>query len=229
MIPESGWKATSGVLDGEAEFGRYGYNANTADRLLYVPHGKAADAAEAILLCRQQGIIRSKLDAMEDGRRQRCVRYDAGDGDTAELRARKTEFILKSGPKRRSRITSFLKLSLADFSHRRISRLRMVPQAGFLNARSTVHAHCFATSAREDDMVVVRQAATTWVGKCSVRRQCGSRLLKGYPLILHKVLLWAARVEDLAIFRGNPSSSCPFQLERCLADTYPSSRIRLSQ
>lgn len=67
MIPESGWTATSAVLDGEAEFGRYGYNASTADRLLYVPHGKAADAAEAILLCRQQGIIRSKLDAMETG------------------------------------------------------------------------------------------------------------------------------------------------------------------
>jgi hypothetical protein len=67
MISESGWAATSAILDGEAEFGRYGYSASTADRMLYVPHGKAGDAAEAILLCRQQGIIRRKLDAMEAG------------------------------------------------------------------------------------------------------------------------------------------------------------------
>jgi hypothetical protein len=134
MIPESGWKATSGVLDGEAEFGRYGYNANTADRLLYVPHGKAADAAEAILLCRQQGIIRSKLDAMEDGRRQRCVRYDAGDGDTAELRARKTEFILKSGPKRRSRITRFSNATNLLIQVIGIRQIWARPAIPFLNA-----------------------------------------------------------------------------------------------
>jgi hypothetical protein len=61
MTIESGWAATSDVLDGEAELGRYGYNASTADLILYVPHGKAGDAASAVWLCRQNGIIRSKL------------------------------------------------------------------------------------------------------------------------------------------------------------------------
>ena len=81
MIPESGWAATPAVLDGEADYGRYGYNASTADRVLYVLHGKATDAAEAVLLCRQQGIIRSKPRSDGGGRRQRRLRYDAGDGE----------------------------------------------------------------------------------------------------------------------------------------------------
>jgi hypothetical protein len=53
------------ILDGEAEFGRYGYSASTDDRVLYVPHTAAADAAEAVWLCRRQGPLRSKLADME--------------------------------------------------------------------------------------------------------------------------------------------------------------------
>jgi hypothetical protein len=64
MTIEVGWAATSAILDGEAEFGRYGYDAITDDRVLHVPHGKAGDAAQAILICRRDGLLRSKLDSM---------------------------------------------------------------------------------------------------------------------------------------------------------------------
>jgi hypothetical protein len=64
MTIESGWAATSAILDGEAEFGRYGYDAITDDRILHVPHGKAGDAAQAILICRRDGLLRSKLARM---------------------------------------------------------------------------------------------------------------------------------------------------------------------
>jgi hypothetical protein len=65
MTIESGWAATSAVLDGEAEQTEFGFNAITDDRVLHVPHGKAGDAAEAVWLCRRQGLLRSKLAAME--------------------------------------------------------------------------------------------------------------------------------------------------------------------
>jgi hypothetical protein len=65
MTIESGWKATSEVLDGEAEFGRYGYNASTDERVLFVSHGKAGDVAEAVWLCRRSGLLRAKLEAMK--------------------------------------------------------------------------------------------------------------------------------------------------------------------
>ncbi len=58
---ESGWNATSAILDGEAIARPDGYAASTDERVLFVSHAKSADAAEAVWLCRQQGIIRSKL------------------------------------------------------------------------------------------------------------------------------------------------------------------------
>jgi len=50
-----------GILDGEAIARPDGYAAETDDRVLFVSHAKAGDAASAVWLCRQQGIIRSKL------------------------------------------------------------------------------------------------------------------------------------------------------------------------
>jgi hypothetical protein len=54
------------LLDGEAEPAATGFNCETSERILHVPHSMAADEACAILLCRQAGIIREKLAAMDD-------------------------------------------------------------------------------------------------------------------------------------------------------------------
>jgi hypothetical protein len=54
------------VLDGEAEQTEFGFNAITDDRVLYVPHTATDDAAEAVRLCRNQGVVRKKLDKMSD-------------------------------------------------------------------------------------------------------------------------------------------------------------------
>jgi hypothetical protein len=61
MKIESGWNATSKVLDGEAIARPDGYAASTDERVLFVSHANAGDAAQAVWLCRQQGIIRRKL------------------------------------------------------------------------------------------------------------------------------------------------------------------------
>ncbi len=63
-IPGGNSAELCAVLDGEVERGLYGYCASTDERVLYVPHAKAADAAEAVLLCRRGGLLRSKLDSM---------------------------------------------------------------------------------------------------------------------------------------------------------------------
>lgn len=54
------------LLDGEAEPTATGFNAETAERVLNIPYRVATDAACAILLCRQGGILREKLAAMND-------------------------------------------------------------------------------------------------------------------------------------------------------------------
>jgi hypothetical protein len=66
MSAESGWAATSRVLNGEAAVMPDGWAAETDDRVLFVRHAAAVDAAAAVWLCRKQGIVRSKLDKMSD-------------------------------------------------------------------------------------------------------------------------------------------------------------------
>jgi len=61
---ETGNRAIASVLDGEAVVGTYGYDALDQERRLHVPHYLAADAAEALVLCQQQGVILSKLANM---------------------------------------------------------------------------------------------------------------------------------------------------------------------
>jgi hypothetical protein len=61
-----GAQALRMILDGDVEHGVNGFNATTDDRILHVPYTKASDAACAILLCRQGGILRVKLAAMDD-------------------------------------------------------------------------------------------------------------------------------------------------------------------
>ena len=59
-----GAEAVRMVLDGECCRTPEGFHAGTVDRVLYVPFRQACDAAEAIILCRNQGLIKSKLDVM---------------------------------------------------------------------------------------------------------------------------------------------------------------------
>jgi hypothetical protein len=61
MNIEVGWAATSAILNGEAIARPDGYAASTDERVLFVSRARAGDAASAVWLCRQQGIIRSKL------------------------------------------------------------------------------------------------------------------------------------------------------------------------
>ena len=61
-----GSQALRMILDGDVEYGVNGFAVSTNERMLFVPHTKTADAAVAILLCRQGGIIREKLTAMDD-------------------------------------------------------------------------------------------------------------------------------------------------------------------
>lgn len=66
MTIESGRKAQAEVLDGMASLMPDGWAAETDDRVLFVRHAAAADAAEAVRLCRNQGVVRKKLDKMSD-------------------------------------------------------------------------------------------------------------------------------------------------------------------
>jgi len=68
MIAESGWKATAPILDGEAEPVRGGWECVGCGRTLFVPDWMAIDAASALLLCRQSGLLTKKLTAMEPAR-----------------------------------------------------------------------------------------------------------------------------------------------------------------
>jgi hypothetical protein len=68
MIPEFGWKATSAILDGEANAVRGGWDCIGCGRTLFVPDWLAGDAASALLLCRQSGLVTKKLNAMDPAR-----------------------------------------------------------------------------------------------------------------------------------------------------------------
>ena len=65
MTIESGWAATSAILDGEAQPVRGGWDCIGCGRTLFVPDWMAADAAEALLLCREQGLITAKMSRMD--------------------------------------------------------------------------------------------------------------------------------------------------------------------
>jgi hypothetical protein len=65
---ESGWKATSAFLDGEANAVRGGWDCIGCGRTLFVPYYMASDAAAALLLCRQSGLLTKKLNAMKPAR-----------------------------------------------------------------------------------------------------------------------------------------------------------------
>lgn len=52
------------ILDGEAERGLFGFNASTENRVLLVPYTRTTDAAEAIVLCRRDGLVFKKLAQM---------------------------------------------------------------------------------------------------------------------------------------------------------------------
>lgn len=54
------------ALDGEADRGLFGFNASTESRVLFVPYTRAADSAEAILLCQRHGFISEKLAQMNE-------------------------------------------------------------------------------------------------------------------------------------------------------------------
>jgi hypothetical protein len=64
MIPESGWKATSAILDGACMPTKDGYDAETATKKLLVPYSMATDAAAALVVCMAQGVIVEKLRRM---------------------------------------------------------------------------------------------------------------------------------------------------------------------
>jgi hypothetical protein len=64
MIAESGWAATSKILDGEANAVRGGWDCAGCGRTLFVASWMVADACEALLLCRQQGLLTAKLNRM---------------------------------------------------------------------------------------------------------------------------------------------------------------------
>jgi hypothetical protein len=64
MIAESGWNATSAVLDGQAELVRGGWDCLGCGRTLFVPAWMVRGAAEALLLCRGQGLLTAKLNRM---------------------------------------------------------------------------------------------------------------------------------------------------------------------
>jgi hypothetical protein len=52
------------LLDGEVQRGLGGFECATKARLLFVPYAMATDAAAALLLCRERGLLREKLAAM---------------------------------------------------------------------------------------------------------------------------------------------------------------------
>jgi hypothetical protein len=64
MNIEVGWAATSAILDGEANAVRGGWDCIGRGKTLFVPSWMVADAAEALLLCRQQGLLTAKLNRM---------------------------------------------------------------------------------------------------------------------------------------------------------------------
>ena len=68
MVIESGWKATSEVLDGEVRPVRGGWDCVGSGRTLFVPASMATDPTSALLLCRQGGLVTEKLNRMDPDR-----------------------------------------------------------------------------------------------------------------------------------------------------------------
>ena len=64
MILESGWKATSAILDGACMPTKDGYEAETATKKLLVPYSMASDTAAALVVCMAQGLVVEKLRRM---------------------------------------------------------------------------------------------------------------------------------------------------------------------
>jgi hypothetical protein len=58
------------LLDGEAEQTRGGFHCATKTRLLFVPYAMATDAAAALLICHERGLLKEKLEAMDRGAAQ---------------------------------------------------------------------------------------------------------------------------------------------------------------
>jgi hypothetical protein len=58
-------RALAETLDGEVERTSHGFAATTAERVLHVPYSLAADAAEALLITKTQGLLTTKLDRMQ--------------------------------------------------------------------------------------------------------------------------------------------------------------------
>ena len=56
------------LLDGECDCRGDGFDSFASERVLFVPYHVAADAGTALLLCRQYGLIMSKLLAMDPAR-----------------------------------------------------------------------------------------------------------------------------------------------------------------
>jgi hypothetical protein len=55
------------LLDGEVERRPNGFDCWTASKMLFVPYSTTTDAAAALLLCRERGIVKQKLASMDRG------------------------------------------------------------------------------------------------------------------------------------------------------------------
>lgn len=55
------------LLDGEVQRGLGGFDCATAQRVLFVSYATASDAAVALLLCRERGLLKEKLEVMDRG------------------------------------------------------------------------------------------------------------------------------------------------------------------
>ncbi|MGD0567058.1 MAG: hypothetical protein ABSA78_01535 [Candidatus Sulfotelmatobacter sp.] len=58
-------RGTSSVLDGEPNAGRGGWDCIGHGKTLFVPDWMASDAASALLLCREQGLITARMSRMD--------------------------------------------------------------------------------------------------------------------------------------------------------------------
>jgi hypothetical protein len=63
-VIETGHGAVRDVLDGEVVITKFGYDSLTQERRMHVPHTVARDAAEALAVCQQQGIVLAKMANM---------------------------------------------------------------------------------------------------------------------------------------------------------------------
>lgn len=64
MEIESGWKAVAIVLDGVVVPAPDGFQAETATRRMFVPYSRTRCPAEALAICKTEGLVADKLDSM---------------------------------------------------------------------------------------------------------------------------------------------------------------------